>query len=144
MSAVPEVVVAAAIGAHLFAAATRTWPEECCGALLGEMSADGRFRVTGIAELANSSAGDRRTGFAIAPADLAACVARVGVDAVLGFYHSHPVGPAVPSPRDLAQASPWPGYLQAIVVPGATEEITFFVVKPDGWHAVVAKRSVDG
>jgi proteasome lid subunit RPN8/RPN11 len=39
-----------------------------------------------------------------------------GLDHV-GFYHSHPTGPAVPSATDRAEAR-WPGALYCIVTPG--------------------------
>ena len=38
--------------------------------------------------------------------------------AVLGFYHSHPRSPALPSPTDLAEAS-YPDHLYLIVSLGA-------------------------
>lgn len=96
----------------LRAAAARALPDECCGALLacaGEPTV-----VRRVVRLPNR-APDPRRGYLI-PADsvrrVEAAAARAGL-LVIGFFHSHPDGSALPSRRDLADA--WPGYLYMIV-----------------------------
>ena len=85
-------------------------PNECCGVLLGTASS--------IAEAARTrNISDRpRSRFLVDPKDhidlLRSARAR-GLE-VLGFYHSHPASPAVPSPTDLAEAT-YPGHLYLIV-----------------------------
>jgi proteasome lid subunit RPN8/RPN11 len=97
-------VLAAAI-AH----AREASPGECCGVLLGR---DGE--VVEAVRVRNLS--DSRTRYLLDPAGHLAAQrdgrAR-GVD-VLGFYHSHPHSPAVPSETDVAEAA-YPGYLYLIV-----------------------------
>jgi proteasome lid subunit RPN8/RPN11 len=98
--------VAAAIVAHARAAA----PEECCGILVGAGERIDR------AVTARNIAKERRRRFLIEPKDHLDALRSArgeGLD-VIGFYHSHPRSPAVPSPTDLAEAN-YPGYLFLIV-----------------------------
>jgi proteasome lid subunit RPN8/RPN11 len=75
-------------------------PDECCGLLLG--GAD-------ILDLSVPTRNVRRspTRFEIDPADHFAAIrlARSTGRLVCGAYHSHPRGPAVPSPTDAAELS---------------------------------------
>ena len=87
------------------------FPEECCGALIGTSS----HGVTAALPLGNVSDAERRRRFLVSPADYRraeACADEMGAD-LLGFYHSHPNHPAVPSEFDLAHA--WPNLSYAIV-----------------------------
>jgi proteasome lid subunit RPN8/RPN11 len=85
-------------------------PEECCGLLLGR----GDEIVEAIR--ARNVADNPTTRFLIDPADHFAArrLARERGLEVIGFYHSHPVSPPEPSPRDLAEFS-YPDHLYAIV-----------------------------
>ena len=75
-------------------------PGECCGVLLGRHG-----EVVEAVRVRNLS--DNRTRYLLDPAGHLAAQrdgrAR-GVD-VLGFYHSHPHSPAVPSETDVAEAA---------------------------------------
>ena len=85
-------------------------PLECCGLLIGR----GDDVVEAVR--ARNIAADPATRFLLDPEDhfTARRSARErGLD-VVGFYHSHPVSAAEPSPRDLAEFS-YPGYLYAVV-----------------------------
>jgi proteasome lid subunit RPN8/RPN11 len=106
--------VVAAIRRH----AVATAPAECCGALMGG-AGDGRIDVRAVVPLENaSSRPDRYLIDARAVLRLERQASRAGFD-VVGFYHSHPRGPAAPSATDLELASP--GYVYLIVdVCGAT------------------------
>lgn len=79
---------------------------EVCGLLLGATATDGSVRIDAAQPCANVAA-DPATAFEIDPAALIAAhrAARHGGPAVIGCYHSHPRGPARPSPRDAAQAA---------------------------------------
>ena len=93
----------------------RDYPYECCGLLLG------RYRVAGklvnetyaISNAREESA--KRNRFLIEPAELlrGEKYARSRDLEVVGFYHSHPDSPAVPSQYDLEHA--WPTYSYIIV-----------------------------
>jgi proteasome lid subunit RPN8/RPN11 len=84
---------------RMCAEATAAADEECCGLLLG---------VDRIAEArpARNVAADRQLRFEIDPQALidAHRAARHGAQPVIGYYHSHPGGAAVPSATDRAMA----------------------------------------
>lgn len=88
-----------------------TYPYECCGALIGHE--DGR--VVEAFALPNTTDGERRRRFLIGPDEYRVADARardLRAD-VIGFYHSHPDHPAVPSAFDLEHA--WPNMSYVIV-----------------------------
>jgi len=110
--------VAVAIRAHASASA----PDECCGFLLG----DADRAVRAALPATNRAAGPR---FLIAPADVLAAhkdAARRGL-CVLGFYHSHPHGPAAPSAHDRSLA--WPGHVYVIA---AGDDLRAYAVPAPG------------
>jgi proteasome lid subunit RPN8/RPN11 len=90
---------------------------EVCGLLLGSRIGD-RFFIVDAPAAANV-APHPQTGFEIDPAMLIAAhrAERAGGPTLLGHYHSHPYGPAAPSPRDAAAAEP--GRLWLILGEGA-------------------------
>ena len=105
-----DAMLAQAAGAH---------PKEACGLLLGSRDAEGREHITGIRPAANV-AEDPARHFEIDPATLIAAFRdeRAGAGlALLGWYHSHPMGEAIPSARDRACA-PGDGRIWAIIAQG--------------------------
>ena len=97
--------------ADIRAHAVAAFPEECCGALIGHAS----YGVTHALPLGNLTDGERRRRFLVSPADYlrAEAMADESGAHLVGFYHSHPNHPAVPSDFDLAHA--WPNLSYAIV-----------------------------
>jgi proteasome lid subunit RPN8/RPN11 len=75
--------------------------EECCGLLLGVDHQIDEARP------AINVAADRRKRFEIDPQSLvdAHRAARRAGPAIIGYYHSHPAGPAMPSATDRAMAA---------------------------------------
>ncbi|MDH4037074.1 MAG: M67 family metallopeptidase [Candidatus Krumholzibacteria bacterium] len=119
-----------AIHAH----ARRTYPHECCGALLGALAADGAREVAALHEADNrreASAAARR--FLITPDDYRAIErdARARSLEVLGFYHSHPDHPARPSDYDREHAFPWYSYVIVSVRDGVAGETTSWILDDD-------------
>lgn len=109
-----------AIGRH----AERTYPEECCGFLLGRAPApasqgagagDGATLVERVAPAANERQDSRHNRFVMSPETVLAAhkEARAAGLAVVGYYHSHPDHPAEPSEFDREHA--WPGLSYLIV-----------------------------
>jgi desampylase len=86
---------------RMLAEAERAAPEECCGILLGRDGVIEEARPTANVALAP------RNSFEIDPQALvdAHRAARDGGPQILGYYHSHPVGPAKPSATDRALAA---------------------------------------
>ncbi|HEV2485564.1 MAG TPA: M67 family metallopeptidase [Terracidiphilus sp.] len=91
----------------------KTYPHECCGALLGRFSPadEARNEPAGWLVEAAVPAGNTRTDSAhnryqIAPVELVKIEREArsrGLD-IAGFYHSHPDHPAQWSPTDFAEA----------------------------------------
>ena len=83
--------------------------------------------------MSNSQSLDRRRRFLIGPdtyRQAEARAAETGAE-LLGFYHSHPDHPAVPSAFDLEHA--WPNLIYAIVSvrAGQPEELRAWRLRPD-------------
>ena len=79
-------------------------PEECCGLIVGTLDPSPRARRLVPAKNIHP---DPRRFFEIDPKvqfDTLRALRRSG-ETLLGHYHSHPAGPALPSARDLAQAN---------------------------------------
>jgi proteasome lid subunit RPN8/RPN11 len=94
-----------------------TYPNECCGALIGS-SVDGATQVEEARPLDNVTAEGPRRRFLVSAADYRAAE-RHASDAgaeLVGFYHSHPDHPAEPSQYDLDHA--WPNFSYVIIAVG--------------------------
>src|SRR5260370_34879517 len=93
----------------------RDYPYECCGLLIGHF-ANGRKVVLETYPISNAREEEaKRNRFLIQPEELLEgerYAREKGMD-VIGFYHSHPDCPAVPSQYDLDYA--WPTYSYIIV-----------------------------
>lgn len=96
----------AAIRAH----GREAYPHECCGALIGRGDT-----VREVFALPNMTEEGPRRRFLVRPADYRAAEQRAAAAGaeLLGFYHSHPDHPAVPSQYDLDHA--WPSFAYVIV-----------------------------
>jgi len=96
-------------------------PEEVCGVLGGPEEGDGGApndggrRVTTALPVANV-ADDPRSRYELDPEEQLRRIEAIedGGGSVVGFYHSHPRGPAGPSETDRALAT-WPGTSYVIV-----------------------------
>ena len=94
----------------------RDYPFECCGLLLGNFEEEGRKVVVETYPISNAREEEaKRNRFLIQPEELlrGEKYAREKKLDVIGFYHSHPDSPAVPSQYDLEHA--WPTYSYIIV-----------------------------
>ena len=120
-----------AINAH----AKRTYPEECCGLLLGTIAADERsvhdvyevpnaWSIDAAKELNDTTTFTKTRRYWIAPEDMLAGmrVARRRSLDIIGIYHSHPDCPAVPSECDRAIAWSQYSYLIVSVEQGSTKD----------------------
>jgi proteasome lid subunit RPN8/RPN11 len=92
----------------MVAHARRTYPNECCGAMLGTIDGDGKNVREAIA-LENAFDGAQAARYELRPEDLMAAdkAARErGMD-LIGIYHSHPDCDAYFSTTDLQNSCPW-------------------------------------
>jgi len=96
------------VHAHL----CRAYPEEGCGVLVGRD--EGAMRIVErVVEFENQRDDSRRNRYLITPEQLLAVERQAreeGLD-VVGFFHSHPDHPALPSAFDLEHAWPYYSYL---------------------------------
>ena len=116
--------VDAAIRAH----GAETYPNECCGALIGR---DGVVIET--LALPNMTDEGPRTRFRVTPKDYREAerqAAQVGGE-LLGFYHSHPDHPARPSQYDLDHAWPFFSYVIVSVREGVSGDMTSWRLRED-------------
>ena len=99
------------------------YPDEGCGILIGRDGDESR-EVTLVVEAENTREDSRRNRYLIGPEDFleADRRARVAGLEVLGFFHSHPDHPPVPSAFDLEHAWPYYSYLIVNVTGGAVGE----------------------
>ena len=110
-----------------------TFPNECCGFMLGKLNGDDR----GVVELMRA-ANDREdeakyNRFLITPEAFmrGEKAARAkGLD-IVGFYHSHPNAPARPSQYDLDHAWPVYSYVIVSIQDGAAADMTSWRLKED-------------
>jgi proteasome lid subunit RPN8/RPN11 len=107
-----------------------TYPNECCGALLGVSSPDG-WLVQQAVPAGNTRTDSAHNRYNISPGELVKIereARRLGMG-IAGFYHSHPDHPAQWSPTDFAEAH-WLGcsYVITSVVQGkSTLTNSFFL-----------------
>jgi proteasome lid subunit RPN8/RPN11 len=107
----------------------QTYPEECCGIILGKSDGDERD-VEQIVELDNAQEENRRRRFLISPEQYmrAEKIATEKKLELLGFYHSHPDHPALPSAFDTEHALPWFAYVITSVEKGKAVRTTAWLL----------------
>ena len=122
-------------------AALAAFPRECCGLIEG-VREEGGFVACRIHPARNLSQAANR--FEIDPKDHVAAVkvARSGGQAIIGCYHSHPGGAAIPSQRDLARAGEEDFLWLIAAADGGECEIAAFVYRgEDGFVPVSFSRA---
>ena len=97
---------------EMVAHARSTYPNECCGAMLGRVDGEAK-EVLAAMRLENSSAGSQAARYELRPQDLLAAdkeARRQGLD-LIGIYHSHPDCDAYFSKTDLENSCPWYSFI---------------------------------
>jgi proteasome lid subunit RPN8/RPN11 len=124
MTVALNAAVVAAIRAH----GRETYPDECCGALIGT---DGV--VVEAYALPNTTEEGPRRRFLVRPSDYRHAEARASEakQDLLGFYHSHPDHPAEPSQYDLDHAWPFFSYVIVSVREGEARELRSWRLRDD-------------
>jgi proteasome lid subunit RPN8/RPN11 len=122
-----------------------TYPNECCGALLGRDSSivpeSGRGNggltpareILQLFPLINRRDDSPRNRFSVTTEDVlgAEKSAREQGLEVVGWYHSHPDHPARPSEYDREHAWPWYSYIIVSVHKGAPQDMTSWRLNDD-------------
>jgi proteasome lid subunit RPN8/RPN11 len=84
----------------------QTYPNECCGVLVGEFDEAGNKTVKAVINCGNARTDSPHNRYHISPAELVRIQREsraAGYD-IVGFYHSHPDHPAQWSSTDLSEA----------------------------------------
>ena len=116
--------------------AKSTYPNECCGAMLGKLDGDTKL-VTEAVTIENAFAGAQAERYEIRPEDLIAAdrEARArGLD-LIGIFHSHPDCDAYFSETDLKNSCPWYSFVVLSVKNGKFDHASSFLPDPDQTEA---------
>ena len=105
--------------------AEKAYPNECCGFLFGSIRNSEKFAEHTQAVVNASSDEEQYHRFVITPEDMlkAERFARKQDYEIIGFYHSHPDCPAVPSGYDTAHALPVYSYIIVSVMQGRASDL---------------------
>ncbi len=116
--------------------AQKTFPNECCGAMLGRIDGD-RKVVTLAVPIENSYEGAQEARYEIKPEDLLAAEREArshGMDLV-GIFHSHPDCDAYFSATDLKNSCPWYSFVVLSVKNGQFDHANSFIPDLDQTRA---------
>ena len=108
-----------------------TYPDECCGALLGR-DLEPR-EIVALFPVINRRDDSPRNRFSVTAEDVrdAEKAARQKNLEVVGWYHSHPDHPARPSQYDRDHAWPWYSYIIVSVANGEPQYMTSWRLNDD-------------
>ena len=112
--------------------AQKTYPNECCGAMLGHSQGDKKV-VTDAIALENAYKGEQGERYELRPEDLLAAdkAARSrGLD-VIGIFHSHPDCDAYFSATDLKNSCPWYSFVVLSITNGKFAHANSFLPDAD-------------
>jgi proteasome lid subunit RPN8/RPN11 len=122
--------------ALMLAHAQNTYPNECCGAMLGTVDGSSKTVQEAVA-LENSFTGEQGARYEIRPQDLMAAEAAArnrGMDLV-GIFHSHPDCDAYFSKTDLENSCPWYSFVVLSIKKGGFDHANSFLPDPDQTRA---------
>lgn len=117
---------------QMVAHARATYPNECCGAMLGNLDG-GRKLVSATMPLENASQANRRIRYELRPEDLlrADREARARNMDLIGIYHSHPDCGAYFSETDLKNSCPWYSFVVLSIQQGEFDHANSWLPNPE-------------
>ena len=126
----------------MLAHARETYPNECCGAMLGELD-DGSKVVSAAMPLENAFAGARAARYELRPEDLLAAdrAARERNLDLIGIYHSHPDCDAYFSTTDLKNSCPWYSFVVLSIRKGEFDHANSWLPNADQTEAAKEELS---
>ena len=122
--------------AAMVAHARATYPNECCGAMLG--SADHGAKLVLVAlQLENSFQGAQAARYELRPEDLMSAdkAARERQMDLIGIYHSHPDCDAYFSKTDLQNSCPWYSFVVLSIQKGEFHHANSWLPNFEQTHA---------
>lgn len=117
--------------------AQSTYPNECCGAMIGSMDGDEK-RVKIAIPLANAFEGRQAARYELRPEDLLEAdrqARKQGLD-LIGIFHSHPDCDAYFSETDLRNSCPWYSFVVMSVKGGQFDHAASFLPNAEQTEAV--------
>ena len=117
---------------QMVAHAQATYPNECCGAMLGSIGDAGKT-VSVAMPLENAYEGERGSRYELRPEDLlkADKEARSRKLDLIGIYHSHPDCDAYFSETDLKNSCPWYSFVVLSIRDGAFDHANSWLPDAD-------------
>ena len=112
--------------------AEKTYPNECCGAMIGAIDGD-RKQVTLAVPMENSYSGSQGARYELRPEDLLAADRKAratGLD-LIGIFHSHPDCDAYFSKTDLENSCPWYSFVVISIKGGEFDHANSFLPNAD-------------
>lgn len=122
--------------------ARATYPNECCGAMIGTVDGDDKT-VREAVPLENAFGGEQGARYELRQEDLLRAdseARRQGMDLV-GIFHSHPDCDAYFSKTDLENSCPWYSFLILSIKNGEFDHANSFVPDADQTRAETEKLS---
>ena len=116
----------------MVAHAQSTFPDECCGVMIGSSDGDTKVVTTAIA-LENAYKGKQEDRYEIRPEDLLAADKNAraqGLD-LIGIFHSHPDCDAYFSKTDLENSCPWYSFVVLSIKGGKFDHANSFLPNAD-------------
>jgi proteasome lid subunit RPN8/RPN11 len=116
----------------MVAHAQSTFPDECCGVMVGTIDGDNKL-VTAAIAVENAYKGKQEDRYEIRPEDLLAAdkSARTqGLD-LIGIFHSHPDCDAYFSKTDLENSCPWYSFVVLSIKGGKFDHANSFLPNAD-------------
>ena len=117
---------------EMVAHARSTYPNECCGAMLGRIDGDAKDVLIAM-RLENASQGSQAARYELRNEDLLAAdqeARRRGLD-LIGIYHSHPDCGAYFSETDLKNSCPWYSFIVLSIQKGEFDHANSWLPNPE-------------
>jgi proteasome lid subunit RPN8/RPN11 len=120
----------------MFQHAEKTFPNECCGAMLGTIDGETKT-VTKAVAIENSYTGAQGARYELRPEDLleADRQARAAGLELIGIFHSHPDCDAYFSKTDLENSCPWYSFVVLSIKGGKFDHANSFLPNADQTEA---------
>ena len=130
--------------AAMVAHARSTYPNECCGAMLGSLDGGGKT-VHVTLPLENAFDGAQAARYEVRPQDLLAAdkAARERHMELIGIYHSHPDCGAYFSQTDLRNSCPWYSFVVLSIQKGEFHHANSWLPNAEQTEAVQEELRAD-
>ena len=112
--------------------AERTYPDECCGAMLGRTQGEKKIVIHAV-PIDNAYQGEKGARYELRPEDLLSADKQAranGLD-LIGIFHSHPNCDAYFSETDLKNSCPWYSFVVLSVRNGKFDHAGSFLPDAD-------------